>query len=183
MVSDSEYQQRIGSYDWPGLLDLWQSVQRGDTPGWEPGRAFEYLVLRAFQLEGADVRWPYTVSIGGEQLEQIDGIIYSDCLACLLECKDQSEGVSIEPIAKLRNQLLRRPPATVGAVFSSRSEFTEAAVILVQFTAPQTIILWHRKEVDYALRHQRMRDVLARKYRFCIEHGLSDYSITAEDVA
>ena len=56
MVSDNEYQQRIGQYDWADVLDLWVSVKGGDTPGWEAGKAFEYLVLRAFQLEGAEIR-------------------------------------------------------------------------------------------------------------------------------
>ena len=182
MASENEYRRRIGQHDEAGLLGVWESIKDGDTPGWEQGKAFEYLVLRAFQLEGADIRWPYSVWMSGEQIEQIDGIVYSDGLACLIECKDQEDKVNVEPIAKLRNQLLRRPPATIGVVFSSRSEFTDPAVTLVQFTAPQTILLWRPKEVEHALRGHRMRSGLVAKYRSCVERGLPDYDITAEDL-
>ncbi|MCC5621225.1 aminotransferase class I/II-fold pyridoxal phosphate-dependent enzyme, partial [Nostoc sp. CHAB 5715] len=44
-----------------------------------------------------------------EVLEQIDGVVYSEGLAYIIECKDECEAVDILPIAKLRNQLLRRP--------------------------------------------------------------------------
>jgi hypothetical protein len=59
----------------------------------------------------------------------------------LIECKDTFKEVNIEAIAKLRNQLLRRPAATIVSVFS-RSGFTEAKVTLTGFVAPQTILLW-----------------------------------------
>jgi hypothetical protein len=37
---------------------MWEVLcSRDDLPGWLPGRALEYLVLRAFQLEGAEVTW------------------------------------------------------------------------------------------------------------------------------
>jgi hypothetical protein len=45
------------------------SIEAGNTSGWAPGKAFEYLVLRAFQLEGAEVRWPYSVRIDGGEKE------------------------------------------------------------------------------------------------------------------
>jgi hypothetical protein len=76
---------------------------------WDEGKALEYLVLRAFQLDGAEVAWPYTVKVKDRIVEQIDGVMYVDSLACLIECKDTSQEVNIEAIAKLRNQLLRRP--------------------------------------------------------------------------
>ncbi len=38
-----------------GLLVLWRQIQDKNTPGWGPGKALEYLVLRAFQIEGATV--------------------------------------------------------------------------------------------------------------------------------
>ncbi|MDM8551931.1 restriction endonuclease [Desulfobacterales bacterium HSG2] len=84
------------------------------------------------------------------KLEQIDGVVYTEGLAFLVECKDQAENVNIEPVAKLRNQLSRRPPATMGMVFS-RSGFTESAVMLEQKTSPQRILLWEGYEIAYAL--------------------------------
>src|SRR4051812_40708911 len=109
----------------------------------------EYLVLRAFQLDGAVVRWPYVVHEDGEEIEQIDGVVYFDSVAGMIECKDTDKPTNIEPVAKLRNQLLRRPSGTIGVVFS-RSGFTEAASLLARFIAPQTILLWSGDEVAYA---------------------------------
>jgi hypothetical protein len=53
------------------LPALEERIIARDTPGWEPGRAFEYLVLRAFELDGADVKYPYTAILlwRGDELE------------------------------------------------------------------------------------------------------------------
>ncbi|MDF5728392.1 MAG: hypothetical protein PUP92_10225 [Rhizonema sp. PD38] len=103
MTTATEYQHRIATYDYPSLLDLWNQIQAGDTPDWESGKAFEYFLLRAFELECASVTYPYTIQMGGTMLEQIDGAIYCDGFACLVECKDQHNNVAIEPVAKLRS--------------------------------------------------------------------------------
>lgn len=172
MDSNIEYEKKISEYDWDGLLSLWERIEAGttDKEGWMPGRAFEYLVLRAFQLDGAKIRWPYNVG----KLEQIDGVVYLEGLAFLIECKDQAESVNIEPMAKLRNQLSRRPTATMGMVFS-RSGFTESALMLEQKTSPQKILLWTGEEITYALRKRYMKRGLIEKYRHCIEDGIPDY--------
>ncbi len=176
-----DYEKKIGDYNWDNLLDLWKGIELGNTPGWEAGKALEYLILRAFQLEGAEVTWPYSVRVDGEEVEQIDGVVYSDGLACLIECKDTAERVSIEPIAKLRNQLLRRPATAIGSVFS-RSGFTEPALTLAQFITPQTVLLWSGEEITYALENQYFCQALIKKYRFCIERGITYYNIKVEDV-
>lgn len=88
MPTEAEYEARVNTLDWDGLQTLWEAIERRDTPDWEPGRAFEYLVLRAFQLDGAQVRWPYSVRLFEEEVEQIDGAIYHDGLSCLVESKD-----------------------------------------------------------------------------------------------
>src|SRR5947209_18388617 len=106
MPTSSEYQARIGAHGWGELQTLWNAIERRDTPGWETGKALEYLVIRAFELDGAQVRWPYAVQLFGEDVEEIDGVVYYAGLSCLAECKDLSENVAIGPIAKLRNQLL-----------------------------------------------------------------------------
>ena len=87
------------------------------------------MVPRAFQLDGARIRWPYRISLHEEIVEQIDGVVEAAGLHCLLESKDWSKPISIDPIAILRNQLLRRPATTIGMVFS-RSGYTEAALLL-----------------------------------------------------
>ncbi|BAU13917.1 hypothetical protein LEP3755_44600 [Leptolyngbya sp. NIES-3755] len=106
MATATEYEQRITQYGWDELSTLWNQIRSGDTPDWDSGKAMEYLILRAFQLEEAEVVYPYSVVIEEEELEQIDSAIYSDGLACLVECKDLAQRVNIEPLAKMRNQLL-----------------------------------------------------------------------------
>jgi hypothetical protein len=108
--------ERIGALDWPGLQTLWAEIAAGQTPAWEPGRALEYLVLRAFQLDGAAVTWPFEVDIAGEIVEQSDGAVHYEGLSCIVECKDTAVPVYVEPIAKLRNQLLRRRAGVIGLV-------------------------------------------------------------------
>lgn len=182
MSTAEEYETRIRTYDWDRLIILWQAVIARDTPDWAAGKALEYIIMRAFQLDGADVMYPYRVLLAGEEAEQIDGLVYTDGLACLIECKDLTNKVNIEPIAKMRNQLLRRPSPTIGAIFS-RSGFTDPALILAQFNAPQTILLWDVDEIEYALRERYMRRGLIDKYRYCISHGYPDYNITVRGIA
>ncbi len=163
-------------------MSLWSSIEAGNTPEWESGKAFEYLILRAFELEGAEVRWPYRVTIEGEEIEQIDGVVYADGLAGIVECKDTAIKVDAVPIAKMRNQLLRRPAITLGLVFS-RSGFTESAIVLARFTAPQTILLWDGEDIAYALKKKSMRKALVAKYRVCIEQGFQFHHITGMDLS
>src|SRR5688572_12502029 len=129
--------RRIRRLDWQGLRALWANITQRNTRTWRAGAAFEHLVIRAFELDGADVVWPYTVEVGGEVAEQIDGAIHTDGLSCLIESKDVAGRVNIEPIAKLRNQLMRRPSHAVGLVLSV-SGFTTPAQTLAQYLSPQT---------------------------------------------
>ena len=138
-------------------------------------------MLRAFALEGAEVRWPFRVAEEGEELEQIDGVVYIDGFACLIECKDIAAKVTVEPIAKLRNQLLRRPGATIGLLFST-SGFTEPAKMLARFVVPQTILLWKGSEVAYCLQTQSFRQRLLLKYRHCVEYANPSYEILNQEL-
>ncbi len=184
MATDAEYQSRISEFKWNDLVHLWKAIEAGDTPDWDAGKAFEYLVLQAFKLEGAHVFWPYSVKLGemigteaGTTLEQIDGFVHTnDGLVCLLECKDTTHNINIMPIAKLHNQLLRRPSTAIGIVFS-RSGFTEPASRLAQLTAPRAILLWSGDEVGFALQEKCFCKGLTAKYRVCVAKGISDYNI------
>src|SRR4051794_34066818 len=104
MPTELEYQIRIEGMEWHDLRILWEQIVARETPDWEPGKAFEYLVLAAFRLDGAQVRWPYQVQLFDEDLEQIDGAVHYGGLRCLVDSKDLVGNVAIEPIAKLRNQ-------------------------------------------------------------------------------
>ncbi len=182
MPTEIDYQQRIAAYDYPQLLALWEEIQVGATPGWASGKAFEYLVVRAFELEAAAVTYPFSVQLGGTVVEQIDGAVYSDGLSCLIECKDQDGNIAIDPVAKLRNQMLRRPAGVIGLVFSTAG-FTDATKILARYSANQAILLWNGLDVQYALSHKQMRVGLMKKYRYCVERALPDYSLQIGDLS
>jgi hypothetical protein len=125
------------------------------------------------------VRWPYEVFMAGAPVEQVDGAIHLGFLPCIVECKDTAQPVAIEAIAKLRNQLLRRPSAVVGLVFS-RSGFTDPALMLAQFLAPQTILLWSGEEIAYFLEEQDFSSALLQKYRSVVETGIAEYDVHRE---
>lgn len=182
-MSESENISRIVACDWPDLRKLWAAIESGSTTEWVPGKAFEYLVLRAFQLEGAEVVWPYSVSLADiargsaeSVAEQIDGFVLVDGLACLLECKDHKDKLNIDSIAKMRNLLLRRSAHVIGLVIS-RSGFSEAALQLAHYLSPQMILLWNGDEVAYALESKGFREGLAAKYKAYVTKGLPDYHI------
>jgi len=117
------------------------------------------------------VRWPYDTQIDGEVVEQIDGAVAVSGLHCLIECKDESKPLAIAPLAKMRNQLQRRPPATVGLIFST-SGYTNPAQILASYLGSQTILLWHPEEIELAVNKRRIVPLLEAKYRACVETGL-----------
>ncbi|MEB3311885.1 MAG: restriction endonuclease [Snowella sp.] len=181
MTAAAYYENEIKLLQWDGLRSLWKDIEARHTPGWDSGKAFEYLILRAFELDGAEVKWPYRVKLFGEEVEQIDGVIYSAGLSCLVESKDFADkNVDIAPIAKLRNQLLRRPASTIGVVFS-RKGFTNPAIRLSYFFFPQTILLWNGIEIKYALDNEKICELLTLKYRACVEYGLPDYDVRVGD--
>jgi Restriction endonuclease len=153
--------------DHTGLLELYGNRHQDF---WQPGKALEYIVVRAFELEGAAVRYPLRVVMDEEEVEQIDGVVYSELVHVLLEVKDWNKSVNVEPIAKLRDQLLRRPGGVVGVVISTKG-FTDAAIALTQFTSPQSILLWDGDELTWALTNQKMLDSLHQKYRYCVEQA------------
>jgi len=179
MPTEREYENRIEQFDREDLISLWERVHQKDRlEDWDPGKAFEYLVLRAFELEGATVSWPFSVRwpFSGSVIEQIDGAIFADGLSCLVESKDREEPLSFEPIAKMRNQLLRRPASAVGLVVSSGG-FTAPARLVAHFLAPQTVLLWDGEEIDYCLRRSYFRQGLREKYQHAVEQGLPDYNV------
>ncbi|HUY92587.1 MAG TPA: hypothetical protein VMV10_27860 [Pirellulales bacterium] len=136
MSSSAELEAKIKLIaDWDGLRGLWAEVKAGTPGGWEDGKALEYLVIRAFELDPDEkpiVRYPYVVPLFGEKVEEIDGAVHLPGLSCLVETKDWSKKVAIEPIVKMRSQLLRRPAGTIGIVFSKEG-FTDPARCLAHF--------------------------------------------------
>ncbi len=146
-------------------------------PKWPPGIAFEHIVLRAFDIESATVVWPFSLKQGGKTIEQIHGAIYCGGLACLVESKDYSDPINVEPIAKLKNQLSRRPTGAMGLLFS-RNGFTEPAKILVRMMQPLNILHWEYQELEQSLISGTMCQALRTKYMYAVEQGIPDYNIS-----
>jgi hypothetical protein len=156
---------------------MWEVLSsRDDLPGWPPGRALEYLVLRAFQLEGAEVIWPYEVRRNGVLLEQVDGAIYFDGVTCLIETKDQSEPIDFMAISRMKAKLMRRPRAVIGAVFGT-GEFTPAALHLTEMLPPPDVLLWSGRDIGWALQRQAMREGMRKKWRQAMEQGFVDLNL------
>ncbi len=186
MATESEYKTLIQAYDALQLIGLWKNIQEENTPEWAPGKALEHLILRAFELENAEVRYPYSVPMNTvyshnskQHIEQIDGVVYTQGIACLIECKDHAEAINFEPIAKLRRQLMRRPSATIASIFSMAG-FTAPALTLLNFIHPQTILAWEKDEIAYCLENKHFCKSLVRKYRQAIEFGMYNFSAIDE---
>lgn len=167
---------------WDELGQLWAAIQERRTPDWADGKAFEHLILRSFALSGARVVWPYAVPLNGHIVEQIDGMVLFGHITCLIEAKYTASPVNVEPIAKLRNQLIRRPSGVLGSVFSFAG-FTDPARTLAQYTSPQAILLWNGQEVAYLLQRRMFMEAFARKFEYLAQMGVPDFDIRGETVA
>lgn len=183
MGEEEKYIREINRYNKPGLCRLWKrhlenKMDASQKEFWKDGKLLEYTVLRGFELEGASVTWPYTVALDDENVEQIDGAIVVEGMHVLLECKDHNSNINIEPFAKMRNQLLRRPSGVIGCIFA-RKAFTSPAVALARFAAPQAILLWTGTELEYCLEHDRLIDGLKLKMKKAVEEFDYCYNVRA----
>jgi hypothetical protein len=78
-------------------------------------------------------------------------------------------------MAKLRNQLLRRPSGVIGCVFSSAG-FTGPALTLARYMSPQAILLWQGPEIEYLLgTTQDFKAALKTKHHWLLRTGSPDY--------
>jgi hypothetical protein len=165
-------QKSASVWDRAELLRLWAAIKAGDASDWPAGKKFEYLIIRAFELEGVTVRWPYTSHLKGMPgaAEQFDGAIYLRDRAFIVESKNLSEPAAIEAMAKLRFRLERRPPGTMGVLFSA-SGFSLLTERFAQYLSPMNVLLWGKEDIDYALPLGRMVKGLTAKMQYAIEFG------------
>ncbi len=177
---DLEYVQRAERMKWKELNALWEQIKAGATPDWDSGKALEHLVIRAFKLNKLEVEYPYDVPPGGKPIEQIDGLVYLQCYTFLIECKDK-ETVDIAAIAKLRNQLLRRPDTTFGCVFAA-DDYSAQALLLADYSVPHRILLWSGLDIEDCLKLKNFDEVLLEKYRHLCKYGLINYSPNYKDL-
>jgi hypothetical protein len=166
---------RFEAVDWAELQALWSELLRSppqfrgaELSAQEAGWVFEWWVYEAFRLSDAEVRPPFTVRIGPSLVEEMDGAVFPAFGAFLVECKFQDARVAIEPIVKLRSQLERRPPGTMGVVFS-RSGFTHEAVILLSHLSPCNVLLFTGRDLELVQRRPAsLVEALRAKYRAAV---------------
>jgi hypothetical protein len=158
--------------DWTELQTVWAVLTlsppqfRGATLNApETGWVFEWWVYEAFRLSGADVRPPFTVRIGPSLVEEIDGAAFLPFGAFLMECKCQEAKVTMEAIVKLRVQLERRTPNTMGVVFS-KSGFTLEAVTLLSHLSPCKVLLFDGDDLELMQRRPASL-VEALRVKYC----------------
>ncbi|MBM3242144.1 restriction endonuclease [Candidatus Poribacteria bacterium] len=172
---------RFVAADWAELQAVWSELSlspsrfRGAELGaQEAGWVFEWWVYEAFRLSGADGQPPFVVRLGPSLVEEIDGAVFVPFGTFLVECKFQDAKVTIEPIVKLRSQLERRTPNTMGAIFS-KSGFTHEAVTLLSHLSPCNVLLFTGDDIEL-MQHRpaSMVEALRVKYRVAVMEGKPD---------
>lgn len=187
-MTEEELKNAIQDLGWEDMMQIWQDRRNPELQEkWGKGKFFEYAIIHAFELEKAEVRYPFNVPSpqvfldGKEVIEQIDGIIYENGLTALVESKDYAEGnIDIEPLAKLQVRLKRRPSPVIGCIFSA-SDFTLPAQVLIESLMPHTILLWNKSDIECCLQHHCFRKGLRLKYRSVIEEGNHMLNLSAMD--
>jgi hypothetical protein len=169
-----DFEMEARAWERADLLRIWEAIKAGQPiAGWPPGKAFEYLVVRAFDIEGARVLWPFEVVYPQKfgTMEQVDGVVYLGERAFLLESKNLSEPMAVEAVARLRMRLESRPPGTMGVLFSVQ-KFTLPTEVFAQFAKPLNVLLWEGRTLDVPLANASMVDTLRAKLNYAVEHGL-----------
>jgi hypothetical protein len=189
MATAVEYEQKIKSLFHEGLNDLWDKCVNNtyDKTFWNEGKLLEYIVLRGFELElDGCVTYPFDVDDNdvnyGGPIEQIDGAVHVGELHALVECKDYSIAtIKVEPLAKMRNQLARRHGIMFGMFFTTTNVSTPAQ-IQVKFMAPQLIIIWGKRDIDYCIKNRCFIPCMRAKYRMAVEKCVYNYEFYMHDV-
>jgi hypothetical protein len=185
MESEAKYVQKIRDFkDLNALNGFWNKIKAGEPlRGWPAGFAFEYMILRAFEIDGAAVTYPYPVELFGKKnVEQIDGLvsIENKNLHVLVESKEWDRSIPFGPIAKIRSQLMRRPSALVGSIFTA-SKFSIETSILAHFLAPQTIMLWTVEDIEYCFENEYFVGSLEAKYHYALREGKPHLDLKGND--
>jgi hypothetical protein len=104
-------------------------------------------------------------------MEQLDGVVYLHHRPFLIESKNLSGPAAIEAVAKLRFQIERRPPGTMGLLFST-SDFSLPTETFAQYAMPMNVLLWGRHDLDVGLENGVMLKGLQRKLQKAAEFGV-----------
>lgn len=189
MDAEEKYKGWIQDYkDLVSLNGLWEQIKQGEPikvgdDNWPIGKAFEYMILRAFELDSdANVEYPYPVELlDVDVVEQIDGFIRvpRSGIHAMVESKDLGKNISIASIYKLRSQLARRPSNLIGCFFT-KLDFTPSAKLLSHFLAPQTILLWTGRDIDFCFERAYFVHGLEEKFNFALKNGIPNLSLAGK---
>jgi hypothetical protein len=136
--------------------------------------------MRAYGLTWTDVERLWTEVLdrsvpGWDAGKALEHLVIRGIALSGLRVEYPRQSVDIGVIAKLRTQLQRRPPSTMGCVFSSGS-FTGPAVVLANVAVPHRITLWSRDDITEGVALRDFAGLLRRKYHELCMFGLMDQS-------
>ncbi len=167
------------------LIPLWEDIINNTVKGWTPGLALEYMIPRAFELEGeSEVIYPFEVPTpnqfsqnGAVVMEQIDGAVYlmRNNLWFLLETKDHDTNLNSLPFMKLSSQLDFRPSNVMGAIFSSTG-YTKPADLRA-YLRNGRILLWEMDDIDYCLRYSSFTEGMNIKFKQAVLNANYHYPL------
>ena len=166
--SEKKKMDIVLKYDWKKLERFWHQIKNGNTPKWSKGKALEYMLVRAFDLDGAEVVYPYNNNVLNAK-EQFDGFVFIKELGVgfLIECKDWSTNVAFDELAKLHGRLSYRLSSTYG-LFLSKRGFTASAVEMMYMMHPHNILLWSFDEIDECFKGHKFVKALKYKYQYAM---------------
>lgn len=183
--------------DWEDLESIWLGLMGNadDLESTSPifrehkitardaGYVFQTWVVESLRLSNGDVELPFQVRTADETnvREEIDGVLYDDGKAYLLESKFVRNPLNFEPIARLHLMAERRPPTTIGLIFAPFG-FTAPAVESAQELRPLRVLLLDRPDIELALRKHDMLTVVRVKYRDAVKYGRTGKALTMDQL-
>jgi len=173
--------QKVRGYDFNNIHELWELILDGKTleQGWQRGTALEYLIVRLFELYGAQVEYPFNgkLASSGRTLEEFDGLIQYRDYRVLLECKDTAVPVKYDVVAKLKAQIQRRPIFVGGSIFA-KSGFKESAEVMAVESAREGVLLWNAIDINEVVYCRRnICEALELKFWWLVKRVKPDYNI------
>lgn len=166
--SEKKLIKRIQTYDWLKLERLWMKIKAGKNTRWNNGKALEYMLVRAFDLEGAEVVYPFNNDVLMAR-EQLDGFVFVRDIGAgfIIECKDWKENVSFDELAKLYGRLNYRTSSTYG-LFLSKTGYTASAIEMMYIMQPHSILLWSSDDIDECFKKHKFLKALRYKYQYAM---------------
>jgi hypothetical protein len=189
MASNLELENRIQAYDWPMLRSFWDEIKNNNTanltPSWASGKAFEYFIIRCFELSGCEVVYAFDVTNrqagiknNNKSFQQIDGIVYLTInFPFVIEAKNEAGNAKEADIDKLIGRLGQRPPQTMGCFFDTKG-YSDGVLFQLLSKPNKNLLLWEKLDIDFLFSDANFQnnqpiiniaDILRAKWKFFVE--------------